>query len=133
GDHGPAGFPHGKCNLYDFGVGVALAIAGPGVKGGRVVDDFTILPDLAPTFLEAGGVEPPAAMTARSLVNVLRSEEEGLVDASRTAAFTGRERHVAMAREGHLPYPQRAIRTAGYLLVINFRPDRYPLGDPYRL
>ena len=22
GDHGPPGFPHGKCNLYDFGVGV---------------------------------------------------------------------------------------------------------------
>ena len=20
GDHGPPGFPHGKCNLYDFGI-----------------------------------------------------------------------------------------------------------------
>ena len=41
-------FPDGKCNLYDFGTKVCLAIAGPGVKGGRVVDDFTCLPDLAP-------------------------------------------------------------------------------------
>jgi hypothetical protein len=32
-----------------------------------------------------------------------------------------------------LPYPQRAIRTADYLFVINFRPERHPLGDPYRL
>ena len=47
--------------------------------------------------------------------------------------FTGRERHVAIARAGRRPYPQRAIRTADYLLVINFRPERYPLGDPYRL
>ncbi|MBW3595682.1 MAG: sulfatase [Planctomycetes bacterium] len=133
GDHGAPGFPHGKCNLYDFGTQVCLAIAGPGVEGGRVVDDFTILPDLAPTFLEAGGAEIPDVMTARSLWPVLKSKKEGQVDPSRTAAFMGRERHVAMAREGHLPYPQRAIRTAEHLYIVNFRPDRYPLGDPYRL
>lgn len=133
GDHGPPGFPHGKCNLYDFGTHVCLAISGPGVTGGRVVDDFTILPDLAPTFLEAGHAKTPEVMTARSLWPVLTSAKEGLVDPSRTAAFTGRERHVARARAGQLPYPQRSIRTADYQLVINFRPDRYPLGDPYRL
>lgn len=133
GDHGAPGFPHGKCNLYQFGTGVCLAISGPGVSGGRVVDDFTILPDLAPTFLETGGVNIPDVMTARSLWPVLKSEKEGLVDRKRTAAFTGRERHVQMARAGHLPYPQRSIRTADYQFIINFRPDRYPLGDPYRL
>jgi arylsulfatase A-like enzyme len=41
GDHGPPGFPHGKCNLYGFGTGVCLSITGPGVRGGRVVDDLT--------------------------------------------------------------------------------------------
>ncbi len=133
GDHGPPGFPHGKCNLYDFGTRVCLAIAGPGVQGGRVVDDFVSLPDLAPTFLEAGGGEVPDVMTARSLWPVLEADGEGLVDPARTYVLTGRERHVASARDGHLPYPQRAIRTADYLFVINFRPDRYPLGDPYRL
>ena len=35
GDHGAPGFPHGKCNLYDFGTGVCLSITGPGVTGGR--------------------------------------------------------------------------------------------------
>ncbi|MCH7728827.1 MAG: sulfatase, partial [Planctomycetes bacterium] len=133
GDHGPPGFPHGKCNLYDFGTRVPLAIAGPGVEGGRVVDDFVNLPDLAPTFLEAGGVKVPDVMTARSLWPVLKSKREGLVDSQRTSVITGRERHVAIARAGQLPYPQRAICTADYSLVINFRPDRYPLGDPYRL
>jgi len=133
GDHGPPGFPHGKCNLYDFGTPVALAIAGPNVRGGRVVDDLVSLPDLAPTLLEAGGVEPPAEMTARSLWPILRSDQTGTVDPARTAVFIGRERHVAGARAGHLPYPQRAIRTAEYLFIINFRPQRYPLGDPYRL
>src|SRR5690606_23006107 len=39
GDHGAPGFPHGKCNLYGFGTNVCLSVTGPGVKGGRVVDD----------------------------------------------------------------------------------------------
>jgi len=133
GDHGPPGFPHGKCNLYDFGTRVALSISGPGVRGGRVVDDFVILPDLAPTLLEAGGASVPDVMTAHSLWPTLKSDREGLVDSDRTAAFIGRERHVEMARAGSLPYPQRAIRTADHLFIINFRPDRYPLGDPYHL
>jgi arylsulfatase A-like enzyme len=133
GDHGAPGFPHGKCNLYDFGTGVALAIAGPGVSGGRVVDDFVNLTDLAPTFLETGGLTPPAVMTGRSLWPVLKSDKNGQVDPARTYVITGRERHVEMARSGYLPYPQRALRTDEHLLIINFQPDRYPLGDPYNL
>lgn len=133
GDHGAPGFPHGKCNLYGFGTGVSLAVAGPGVKGGRVVDDFVNLTDLAPTFLEAGGQAVPEVMTGRSLWPLLKSDKSGLVDATRTAVFTGRERHVENARADYSPYPQRAIHTADHLFIINFRPDRWPLGDPYRL
>lgn len=133
GDHGAPGFPHGKCNLYDFGTRVPLVLTGPGIKGGRVVDDFVTLPDLAPTFLDAGQVTPPAVMTARTLWPVLKSASEGLVDSGRKQVFVGRERHVAKARAGQLPYPQRAIRTKDHLFIINFKPDRYPLGDHYRL
>ena len=133
GDHGAPGFPHGKCNLYGFGTGVSLSITGPGVKGGRVVDDFVNLPDLAPTFLEAGGVTPPAVMTGKSLWPVLRSEKTGLVDPARTYVITGRERHVEMARPDYSPYPQRALRTKDHLLIVNFHPERWPLGDHYRL
>lgn len=130
GDHGGPGFPRGKCNLYDFGVRVALVARWPGSRGGRVVDDYTVLMDLAPTFLEAGRVTPPEGMAGRSLVNVLTSEESGLVDPSRTWVITGRERHVAEAREGNLPYPQRALHTRNFLYIRNFAPDRWPMGDP---
>ena len=137
GDHGPAGFPHGKCNLYDFGTRVSLAISGPGVKSlakGRVLDDFVSVPDLAATFLEAGGVKIPEVMTSKSIWPSLKSDAaSGLADSSRTHVFTGRERHVSMARAGHMPYPARAIRTKDHLLIINFRADRWPLGDPYDL
>ena len=130
GDHGAPGFTHGKCNLYDFGVGVALFARGPGVKGGRVVDDFVNLMDLAPTFLEIGGAPVPDVMTGRSLLGVLKSEQAGLVDPARTSVVTGRERHVGAAREENLPYPQRALRTAEFLYIRNFKPDRWPMGMP---
>jgi len=133
GDHGPPGFPHGKCNLYDFGSSVSLAMRWGGAKGGRVVDDLISLTDLAPTFLELAGVAVPERMTGRSLAEILKSEKSGQVDPRRTTVFIGRERHVENARADYMPYPQRAIRTHDYLYIINFKPDRWPLGDPYRL
>ncbi|MBN1671039.1 MAG: sulfatase [Kiritimatiellae bacterium] len=131
GDHGIPGFPRGKCNLYDFGCEVALAARWPGrIPAGRIVDDFVNIMDLAPTFLEAAGLDPPEGMAARGLMDVLRSEKAGQVDPERTFVVTGRERHVAKARAGNLPYPQRAIRTKGFLYIRNFEPDRWPMGDP---
>jgi len=111
-----------KCNLYDFGTAVTLAARWPGGKSGRVVDDLIDLMDLAPTFLEAGGVKAPAGMDGRSFLNVLRSDRSGQVDATRTWVVTGRERHVAAARAGNVPYPQQALRTKEFLYVRNFAP-----------
>lgn len=130
GDHGAPGFPGGKCNLYDFGTGVALVAAGPNVPGGRVVDDLVNLMDLMPTFLDAGGVKIPDGVTGKSIWPILTSKQSGQVLADRTWVITGRERHVADARAGNKPYPQRALRTSNYLYVRNFAPERYPLGDP---
>ena len=129
GDHGIPGYPRGKCNLYDLGVGVPLAVRWPSqIPGGRVVDDFVCLPDLAPTFLDAGGTETPDVMTGRSLMPILTSEKSGLVDPNRTDVIVGRERHVARARPGALPYPQRAVRNEDFLYIRNFKPDRWPMG-----
>lgn len=131
GDHGIPGVTRGKCNLYDLGTSVPLAIHWPAAIGtpGRVVTDFVSLPDLAPTFLQAAGVQSPEAMTAKSLMPILASDQSGRVDPSRDAAFTGRERHVGKARKGNLPYPQRALRTDTHLYIINFQPERWPMGD----
>jgi uncharacterized sulfatase len=130
GDHGMPGVPHGKCNVYDHGIAVALAVRWPGGKAGRVLDDFVSLPDLAPTFLEIGGVKAPAGLYGRSLVPLFHSDKSGQVAPERTWVIAGRERHVARAREGNLPYPMRALRTADFLYVRNFAPDRWPMGDP---
>lgn len=125
GDHGMPGMPGGKCNLYDFGVGVPLVAKGPGIKSGRIVDDFVNMMDMAPTFLEAGGVKKAEGMTAKSFMNVLTSAKSGQIDPERTWVVTGRERHAQA-----LPYPQRALRTKDFLYVRNFMPDRWPMGEP---
>ena len=130
GDHGMPGVPSGKCNLYDMGVSVPLVVRVPGGKGGRIVDDFVCLPDLAPTFMEIGGVTPPAGLYGRSLMPLLRSDKSGPIDATRNWVITGRERHVASAREGNLPYPMRALRTPEFVYIRNFAPDRWPMGSP---
>ncbi|MEZ6066325.1 MAG: sulfatase [Planctomycetaceae bacterium] len=130
GDHGMPGMPRGKCNLYDFGVRVPLAVRwGAKVPAGRVLEDFVCLPDLAPTFLAAAGEPIPEVMTGRDLLPVLEREQAGQVDPSRDFVVTGRERHVAAARSGALPYPQRAIRTADHLYIRNFAPSRWPMGE----
>ena len=133
GDHGMPGVSNGKCNLYDFGTGVALIAQLPksmSGKPGRVVDDLVSLPDLAPTFLEAAGVTLPAGMNAKSILNVLRSNKNGQVDSNRNWVIAGRERHVAFANENNLPYPQRSLRTPDFLYIRNFKPERWPLGYP---
>jgi N-sulfoglucosamine sulfohydrolase len=139
GDHGAPGFPGGKCNLYDFGLGVTLAVRWPGSSTktetsepvvSRVVDDLVNLMDLAPTFLEAGGVKAPPGMNGRSLVGILKSGMSGQVDPTRTWNISGRERHVGTAREENKPYPQRCLRTKDHLYIRNFAPDRWPLGSP---
>ncbi|MCA9061511.1 MAG: sulfatase [Planctomycetaceae bacterium] len=129
GDHGIPGFPYGKCNLYDLGTHVSLAVRWPGkAPGNRVVSDFVCLPDLAPTILDACHVAVPDVMTGRSIQSVLLSDRQGQVEESRDAVIVGRERHVAAARTDFLPYPQRAIRTTDFLYIRNFEADRWPMG-----
>ena len=122
-------FPRSKASLYDSGVRVPLAVSWPGhIEGGRRFDELTMLTDLAPTFLEAAGLEPPADMTGRSLLPILLSDSSAPPD-PRKAVFFGMERHSG-ARVGGKGYPSRAIRTAAYLYIRNYEPDRWPGGDP---
>ena len=128
-DHGMP-FPRAKASLYDYGSRVPLAVRwGEEIPGGRVVDDFVSLSDLAPTFLEAAGLEPAEGMTARSLLPLLASSAGGRVEPERDAAFIAMERHDG-CRRGGKGYPCRAIRTASHLYIRNFEPTRWPSGSP---
>lgn len=128
GDHGMP-FPRCKSNLYDSGTHVPLAIRWPATtKPGSVSDEFVSTTDFAPTFLQAADLTVPTEMTGQSLLPIFAGD-----------ATTQRRDHVIFGKERHVPaqegsdvggYPMRAIRTAEFLLIENFRPDRWPNGTP---
>jgi uncharacterized sulfatase len=132
GDNGMA-FPRAKANCYEYGIHVPLAIRWPGQgKPGRVVDDLVSFVDLAPTLLEVAGLPSEPAMTGKSLATLLKSDKSGVVEPKRRQVFSARERH-SSSRYQNWTYPQRAMRTDRYLLIRNFRPDRWPAGAPQKL
>jgi arylsulfatase A-like enzyme len=119
-------FPRAKANVYDSGARLPFAMRWPGrAKAGLVTDAFISLSDLAPTFLEAASLTPPGSMSARSILGVAAG---GSLQ-GRDTVFVERERH-AHVRSGNLSYPVRAVRTGEWLYIRNFRPDRWPAGDP---
>jgi arylsulfatase A-like enzyme len=128
-DHGWP-FPRGKCNLYDSGTHVPLAVMWKGrIHGGQTVVDFVNLADLAPTFLEVAGLPPHEQMTTRSFLNVLESEpREGLRDPKRDHVFTFKERHCPSQWDTIGGYPMRAMHTTDYLYITNLEPDWWPVG-----
>jgi N-sulfoglucosamine sulfohydrolase len=125
-------FPRAKANCHEYGVHMPLAIRwGARVPAGRSVDDVVGFVDLTATILDACGVKPADAspISGRSLLGILTSSKQGLVDATRTSAWSARERH-SSSRYNNWTYPQRALRTTQYLYIRNFKPDRWPAGDP---
>ena len=119
-------FPRGKCEMYDAGTRMPLAVRWPGkVEQGRTTDEFVGFTDFAPTFLEAAGLKPPAEMTGRSLLELLLGNETS----GRDRVFLERERHTD-CRPGKQSYPIRAVRTKEFLYVRNLRPHLWPAGDP---
>ncbi|GHB65689.1 sulfatase family protein [Persicitalea jodogahamensis] len=127
-------FPRAKANCYEYGIHMPLAIMwGNKIKGGRTVDDLVSLIDMAPTFLQAAGVDAPETigMAGKNLMTILTSDKSGLIDKSRQAVFSSRERH-SSSRWNNLGYPQRAMRTADYLYIWNVQPERWPAGDPQK-
>ena len=119
-------FPYAKANVHEFGTHVPLAISLPNGIKGKVVDEPVGLIDLAPTLMELVGLEDAMSPTGKSLLPVLTKEQH---PPHREYVLTGRERHTH-ARPDNMGYPARAIRTQEYLYVYNFKPDRWPQGDP---
>jgi N-sulfoglucosamine sulfohydrolase len=129
-DHGMP-FPRVKGQIYEHGFHLPLAVRwGAKVKGGRDVSDFINVRDFAPTFLEAAEIPAAAQITGTSFVDLLLSEESGIIDpATRNTMLIGKERH-DLGRPHDWGYPVRAIRTVEYLYVHNYEPNRWPVGNP---
>lgn len=128
-------FPYAIANCYEYGIHVPMAISWPKqFEKGAVSSDLINLADLAPTILELTNTDREEMMpiSTKSFSNILYSNKSGVMDQSRDAIYTGRERH-SSARWMNLGYPQRAVRTKDYLYIRNFYPERWPAGAPQRL
>ncbi|MEZ4777698.1 MAG: sulfatase-like hydrolase/transferase [Bacteroidia bacterium] len=109
-------FPRAKLELYEYGVHIPLAIRWPkAVPAGKIIDDYVSLKDIAPTFLEAAGLEIPKEMTAQSFLNVLTSEKSGRVDPSRDHCFVAHERHGVDGKR-----PRRGVYTDDFAYIYNY-------------
>ena len=72
-------------------------------------------------------------MQGRSLVDLFDhgTQYEQATGADAEVVFSSRERH-SSSRYDNWTYPQRAMRSNQYLLIRNFKPDRWPAGDPQK-
>ena len=73
GDHGPA-YHRGKMSLYQFGLNVPFAIAGPGVPGGRTTDEMISGVDVMATLLELLDLPVPSQNQGQSMATLVRGE-----------------------------------------------------------
>ena len=125
-------FPRAKANGYDYGIHVPFAVRYPkDFPGGRIIDDPVSFADIAPTILELTGTSPKGMLpiSGESILNILKTKKQGIVDPSKKYVFSGRERH-SSSRYLNWGYPQRMIRSKDYLLIWNIKPERWPSGDP---
>jgi N-sulfoglucosamine sulfohydrolase len=132
-DHGMA-FPHIKGQLYNEAFQIPFAVRwGEKIKSGRVVDDYINFPDVAPTLLDIAGIKPHKQMTGKSFLNLLLSDKSGKLTKERDHALLGKERHDLGRTDGEqlsVGYPIRGIRNDKFLYLKNFKPNRWPTGDP---
>jgi len=121
-DHGMP-WPRGKGSLYDMGTRVPLIVRWPArVKPSRKVDDFVNFIDLAPTIVEAAGLAASKQMTGKSLMKILLSDQNGIIESQRNRTHFGLEAHPTSGPYEHwLGYMScRAIRTREYLYIRNY-------------
>jgi len=133
-DHGMP-FPRVKGDQYENSNHIPMAMLWKDKMKtkGRVVDDYISFIDLAPTFLDAAGVDWKSSgmhpATGKSLMNIIASEKSGQIEPERDYVLVGKERHDT-GRPNDVGYPIRGIHKNNMLYVKNYEIDRWPKGNP---
>lgn len=128
-------FPRVKGQAYEYSNHIPLAIMWPNKlkNPGREVEDFISFIDIAPTILEAAGISTDASgmqpIQGKSLLSIIFSAKKGYVEKERNKVLIGQERH-DVGRPNDGGYPVRGIIMDGFLYLKNYRPERWPAGNP---
>ena len=111
-------FPFGKWTCYDTGLQSACIVRWPGqVKAGSVTDAMVEYVDIAPTFINAAGGTPEAAIDGRSFVPVLTGE----TDTHKRFVFG--EMTTRGINKGSPYFGIRSVRSEEYKYIVNFTPE----------
>jgi len=127
-------FPRIKGHVYEYDNHLPLAIMWKNhiPDPGRKVSDYVSFIDFAPTFLELAGLrEEESTMQAiegKSLMTILTSPA-GAGHPHRDHVLLGRER-TDVGRPHDQGYPVRAIVKGKFIYQKNYKPDRWPSGNP---
>ena len=73
--HGRAPAAAGQEHPYEEDIRVPVVMRGPGVPGARASTRMALNIDLAPTFAEIAGIEPPGFVDGRSFLPLLDDPE----------------------------------------------------------
>ena len=125
-------FPRVKGQVFPYDNRLPLAIRwGKGIKNpGRIINDYVSFSDFAPTFLELASVDLAnqnmEEFSGTSLKNILYDDP---IQKKRNYMIIGKERH-DVGRQNDNGYPVRGIITDQYFYSINFKPERWPAGNP---
>jgi N-sulfoglucosamine sulfohydrolase len=128
-------FPRVKGQAYEYSNHMPLAIMwGKGIKNpGRIIYDFISFIDFAPTLLQSAGVKQPESgmqpITGVSFTDIFHTGKKGIINKDRNHVLIGKERH-DVGRPDDVGYPIRGIIKDGYLFIRNFKPERWPAGNP---
>jgi hypothetical protein len=128
-------FPRIKGQAYEYSNHMPLAVMwGKGIRRpGRVIYDMISFIDIAPTLLEAAGIEYQESgmqpLEGKSFADIFSTSKDGFIDKERDFVLIGKERH-DVGRPGDLGYPIRGIVSRGFLYLVNFMPARWPAGNP---
>lgn len=121
GDNGMP-FPGAKGTCYEPGINVPLLARWPGrIPANATKSEMIAHVDLAPTWLEAAGLQPTKKMQGRSFLPLLTG----------TGSYTPRDA-VFSERNWHDNYdPIRSVRTKSHKLIFNALPQLpyRPIGD----
>jgi len=121
-------FPRAKANLYEYGIHMPLIAYWPSkIKKPKKVDDFISLADIAPTLLQAAGIDVPVEMSAKSFLDVILSPKSGSIKEENNFVVSYRERHAWVNPNGEMA-PMRSIRHGDFLLIWNMKPQMWPAG-----
>jgi N-sulfoglucosamine sulfohydrolase len=128
-------FPRVKGQAYEYSNHLPLAIMwGKGIKNpGRTIFDYVSFIDFAPTLLEVAGIKLSESgmqpIEGNTLTDIFYSSRKGYVNKDRNHVLIGKERN-DVGRPDDAGYPIRGIIKDGYLFLSNYKPERWPSGNP---